>query len=79
MSNFSPPIAHKRHIVPVYTAGVSQPPEMGIAKGRIKFGNTELDVLHFPSFSKNLLSATQLSTEYGYKQIIDPWTAKLTI
>jgi hypothetical protein len=38
-----------------------------------------LEVLHAPSFSKNLLSATQLSTVYGYKQVIDPWTSKLTI
>ena len=48
MVNYPPPIAHEKHIVPVYTAGASQPPEMGIAKGRIKFGSTELEVLHVP-------------------------------
>ena len=66
-------------VVPIFTAGANQPPEIAVAKGIIKFGQLDLDVLQVPSFSKNLLSATQLSLEHGCKQTIDPWTAKLTI
>jgi len=65
--------------IPVYTAGANQKPIIGIAKGSIKFGQLDLNVLQVPSFSKNLLSATQLSLEHGCKQTIEPWTAKLTI
>jgi hypothetical protein len=42
-------------------------------------GPIELEALEVPSFSKNLLSATQLSIEHGCKQVIEPWTSKLTI
>ena len=65
--------------IPVYTAGANQPPEIAVSKGTVKIGSLDLEVLHVPTFSKNLLSATQLSIEHGCRQTIDPWTAKLTI
>jgi hypothetical protein len=67
MINFQPSGKVKDVRVPVFTAGANQPPEMGIGKGSIKFGSIalDLDFLHVPSFSKNLLSATQLSIDHG--------------
>lgn len=80
MVNFQPQTIDSKNItVPIFTAGINQPPEIGIAKGRIKFGNLDLKVIQVPTFSKNLVSATQLSLEHGCKQTIDPWTSKLTI
>jgi hypothetical protein len=61
--------------VPVYTAGANQTPEIAVAKGSIKFGQLDLNVLQVPTFSKNLISATQLALEHGCKQTIEPWTA----
>ncbi len=63
----------------VYTAGKDQPPQIGTSAGVISLNGLELKVVQVPSFSKNLLSATQLSIEHGCKQIIEPWTAELTI
>ncbi len=65
--------------IPVFTAGKHQPPEIGISKGTIKVGDLNVEAIEVPTFSKNLLSATQLSIEQGCEQIIEPWTAKLTI
>ena len=80
MINYRPEIVESKNItIPVFTAGASQPPELGTARGKIKFGSLNLDVIEVPSFSKNLLSATQLSREHGCRQTIEPWTAKLTI
>ena len=79
MINFKPSFGNEKVSTPVYTAGINQPPEYGIEKGKIKFGMLDLNVIQVPTFGKNLLSATQLSIEHGCRQTIEPWTAKLTI
>ena len=80
MVNFPPPVKDSSKLmIPVFTAGANQPPEIGVSTGKIKFGSLDVDVLEVPTFAKNLLSATQLSRAHGCKQVIDPWTAKLTI
>jgi len=63
----------------IYTAGKNQPPEQGISIGQIPFNGLSINAIQVPTFSKNLLSATQLSIEHGCKQVIEPWTAKLII
>jgi hypothetical protein len=50
-----------------------------VSKGILKLGSIEVETLEVPTFSKNLLSATQLSIEHGCKQVIEPWSSKLTI
>ena len=65
--------------VKIHTAGANQKPQFATSKGLLNLGPICVEALHVPTFSKNLLSATQLSIEHGCKQVIDPWTAKLTI
>jgi hypothetical protein len=80
MINYTPDTVFESSLlVPIYTAGANQAPEISIAKGTIKLGNLNLDVLQVPTFAKNPLSATQLSIDHGCKHVIEPWTAKLTI
>lgn len=74
-----PPYNRKKEVTEVYTAGRDQPPELAMSSGTIKVGNLEGEALEVPSFSKNLVSATQLSMEHGCKQVISPWTGELTI
>ena len=80
MINYEPDHITKHSIkIPVFTAGKHQPPETGINKGTIQVGSIEIEALQVPSFSKNLLSATQLAREHGCKQTIQPWTGDLVI
>jgi hypothetical protein len=79
MVNFKPLKNHEKVSTNIYTAGAGQPPEIGVSTGQVDFKSIPLNVLEVPTFSKNLLSATQLSIEHGCKQVISPWTAKLTI
>jgi hypothetical protein len=80
MLNFKPgKILEENLSIPIYTAGANQKPQYATSKGILQLGPIELEALEVPSFSKNLLSATQLSIEHGCKQVIEPWTSKLTI
>jgi len=80
MVNFQPKSISKSNLsIPIYTAGKNQPPELGVAKGVIHVGSIPVEAIYVPTFAKNLLSATQLSREYGCTQTIEPWTAKLKI
>jgi Reverse transcriptase (RNA-dependent DNA polymerase) len=63
----------------VYTAGKYQAPQNAAAEGTLLIGSIPVNALRVPTFSKNLLSATQLSREHGLTQIIEPWTAKLKV
>jgi len=65
--------------IQVFTAGANEKPQIGVSKGILKLGSIEVETLEVPTFSKNLLSATQLSIEHGCKQVIEPWSSKLTI
>lgn len=65
--------------IPIFTAGKNQKPEVAVSKGILKLGPISLETLEVPTFSKNLLSATQLAIEHGCKQVIEPWTGKLII
>ncbi len=69
MINFMPDIISDNNArIPILTAGANQPPEIATAKGSIKFGTLDLNILHVPTFSKSLLSASQVSIEHGCKQ-----------
>jgi hypothetical protein len=61
------------------TADSTKAPIKASGEGTIAFGPLKVDAVYVPSFAKNLLSATQLSREYGCTQVIEPWTAKLTV
>ena len=63
----------------VFTASKQQAPEKATASGTINVGNLQIEALYVPSFSKNLLSATQFAREHGCTQIIEPWTGNLKI
>ena len=65
--------------IPIFTASKNQPPEMGVSKGTINIGNLKVEAIEVPTFGKSLLSATQLARDYGCEQIIEPYSAKLTI
>jgi hypothetical protein len=80
MLNFKPPKVLQDNIsIPIRTAGANQKPQYATSRGVFKLGSEEIQTLEVPTFSKSLLSATQLSIEHGCKQVIEPWTAKLTI
>ena len=80
MLNYEPDnITESNLKIPIYTAGANQKPQFAKSKGTLKFGSVDIDVLTVPTFSKNLLSATQLAINHGCKQVIEPWTAKLKI
>jgi len=65
MLNFKPPI-------PIRTAGANQKPQYATSRGVFKLGSEEIETFEVPTFSKSLLSATQLSIEHGCKQVIEP-------
>jgi len=65
--------------IAIQTADTNQNPVIGTGTIDIQVGDIGVEAIVVPSFAKSLLSATQLSVEHGLKQVIDPWTAKLTI
>ena len=65
--------------IAIQTADTNQDPVIGTGTIDIQVGDIDVEAIVVPSFAKSLLSATQLSVEHGLKQVIDPWTAKLTI
>jgi len=80
MLNFKPPKILQDNIsIPIRTAGANQKPQFATSRGVFKLGSEEIETLEVPTFSKSLLSATHLSIEHGFQQVIEPWTAKLTI
>jgi hypothetical protein len=79
MINYVPQKKTKKASIQIMTAGKNQAPEFGINTGTINIGSLDVEAIQVPSFSKNLLSATQLSLDHGCKQVIEPWTSKLTI
>jgi hypothetical protein len=78
MVNFTPSRVQETETV-IHTAGTNQEPELGTAMGEINFGGINLEVIQVPTFTHSLVSATQLSREHGCRQVIEPWTANLTI
>ena len=65
--------------IPIFTAGKDQYPQIAVSKGILELGPISLETLEVPTFSKNLLSETQLAIEHECKQVIEPRTGKLII
>jgi hypothetical protein len=70
------PVKVKTHI---FTVGRDQDPLISNRKGTIQVGELTVSAIQSTELKNNLLSATQLSREYGVKQTIEPWTSKLTL
>jgi hypothetical protein len=69
MVKFIPEVViHENLNIPVLTAGENQPPQIGVSDGTIPVGSLNVEAIEVATFSKNLVSATQLSIEHGCKQ-----------
>lgn len=68
----APYIQYRAVTKPIYTAGSDDPPHIAVGVGAVNLGNIQLhDVLHVPTFERNLVSGVRLMQD-GYTQVISP-------